>query len=85
MKTIAQQIADQFNNDGQVWNNGNNDLYDVCEQRMAYKDQNWEREATRYTFNDGSAIIFSGPAWDLAIPNSDDSCFCFAGDVCRCN
>ena len=33
----------------------------------------------RLNFDDGSAIVVSGDAWDLAVAGSDDADFCWAG------
>jgi hypothetical protein len=34
----------------------------------------------RLTYPDGSAIVVSGDAWDLAVEGSDDMDFCWAGN-----
>ena len=75
--TIAQSIAAKFDNDGTVWETESADLYTECESHCHHPDQCWESESTRYTFDDGSSITMSGPAWDFGRPD----CFHFAGDA----
>ena len=77
MKTIAQLISDQFGNDGQRWiDDAGIELAVVCEQAGGEADQNWDRELTRYTFQDGSAITIESGGWDLGYAE----CFCRVGE-----
>lgn len=48
MTTIAQQIADNFNNFADATNE--------AERLASEKDQDWEKETTVFTFEDGSAL-----------------------------
>lgn len=84
-KTVAQQIADDFDNDGMRFTSDAGEfLFDVLESRCSDKDRNWEREATRFNFDDGSSIVVSGLAWDLG---TDRGCHCWegAGHTAECD
>jgi len=71
--TIAQQIADALDNDGQQWRTRPTDdsepktFDELVEQHGAYI-QPW-RDKCRFTFDDGSIITVAGDAWDLGLPD----------------
>ena len=79
--TIAQQISAALGNDGMQWTTRPTDGTDP----QTLDDLAWShrprlvidigRDATRYTFPDGSIISCVGGAWDYGFPG----CFCWAG------
>lgn len=72
--TTAQQIAAQFNNDGQCWTNcANESLGDVADRHA--HDKTGHGSAIKYIFTDGSILIDDGDAWDFGIEGAD--CFCW--------
>jgi hypothetical protein len=79
--SIAQQIAQALDNDGQQWRTRPTDdseprtFDDLIEQHGAYI-QPW-RDKCRFTFDDGSIITVAGDAWDLGFAD----CYCWAGAV----
>jgi hypothetical protein len=75
MQTTADKIANEFNNDGQVFDGPNGSFDSVCEGEASEVDQNWGRETTRYTFKDGSVLTASGGGWDFGYPD----CHCWRG------
>lgn len=74
--TTAEKIAEMFANDGQVFElaDGRN-LDTVC------ADLEGSRHArdggTCWSFDDGSVIVAGTHAWDLGIPGSGDTCYCW--------
>ena len=65
--TIAEMIALQFNNDGMRFIDDNG-LYigHVCTEHKEWKCLEVSYNGLeRYEFRDGSAIVFSGPVWDI--------------------
>jgi len=77
-KTIAQEIAEQFNMDGQCWTNEDGiELVDLLKARTSYGDRDDDEsgETCRYTFSDGSTIIANSAWWDLGFKD----CFCPLG------
>lgn len=79
MKTTAEKISDRFI-DGQVFTNAaGEELDDVCEAeggRLEYRDGYRTGDVMRYAFNDESAILIAGDAWDLGYPG----CYCWQGE-----
>jgi len=79
--SVAQQIAQALDNDGQQWRTRPTDdseprtFDDLIEQHGAYI-QPW-RDKCRFTFDDGSIITVAGDAWDLGFAD----CYCWAGAV----
>ena len=72
----ASLVAALFGDDGQVFRANGLEWHLVCESVEGVDiDQNWEREATRYTFTDGSVLVNYGLCWDFGHPN----CFCSHG------
>jgi hypothetical protein len=76
--TTAQQIAEQFGNDGQKWaDERGNGLEVVCADHGATAE--WQHGdlcgSVRYTFPDGSIITVAGDGWDLGYAG----CFCWQG------
>lgn len=53
MTKIAQQIAQEYAN-------RTADVFDVAEDKAIAKDQVWEAELTKYTFDDNSVLAVSG-------------------------
>lgn len=80
--TIAEQISEQFNNDGLCFQNNDKDLSDILEKHCIDKMQSWSRGATRFEFSDGSAIVVAGECWDLGFYNTECTCFKHEG---HCN
>jgi len=73
--TIAETIAKRFrDNHWCCTDAAGHQLADVCSEYAA-PDQDWELEATRWTFEDLSVITASGPEWDFGYPD----CFCMRG------
>ena len=63
---IAQQIAAQFNNDGQRFTDSQqNQLEVVCLERCEFQARQESTETDRYEFSNGSAIFVAGPCWDI--------------------
>jgi len=81
-QTIAQQISRLFGDDGQRFEaDDGRDIGDVCEEKSARTDR--ERRgyagcATRYEFEDGSAIVTRDGGWDIGIPHCA-ACYCWEG------
>lgn len=68
MKTIAEKIATQFENDGLNFHDAEDrHLDDVCEAlaRREWRDGYNTGDTYRYAFEDGSAIVVAGDAWDI--------------------
>ena len=84
--TIAQQIADALNNDGQQFKTRPTDdsepltFRDLVEQHggssIDWRDGWQTGDVRRHTFGDGSCITVAGDAWDIGF----DGCFCWQGD-----
>jgi hypothetical protein len=81
--TIAQQIANSLDNDGQQFRTRPTDgsegvtFTDLVEQYGAYIEP-W-RDKCRFTFDDRSIITVAGDAWDLGYPD----CYCWADAVAQ--
>jgi len=61
--TIADQIADRFNNDGQNFLDGNdNDITEVLDRAAVGVDTH--RDSTIYTLRDFSVIVVNESCWD---------------------
>lgn len=83
--TIAQQIANALDNDGQRFRTRQTDdaepvTFDelIAQHGSASIDwrDGWRTGDTyRLTFSDGSTITVAGSAWDLGFPD----CFCWQG------
>ena len=85
MKSQAELIAERFEV-GTSWvSDTNEQLIDTLEAESTDKDQDWERELTKYQFEDGSSVVLSVGAWDIG-PTNVDGCFCWpaANETCRC-
>ena len=72
----AHEVGARYGDDGQrfedadgVW------ISDACETSGVQVDQNWGREMTRYTFDDGSVITVAGGGWDYGYAD----CWCWDG------
>jgi hypothetical protein len=84
-KNMAEKIAAQFDNYGQVFKKNGVRITDICES--AAKTEEWEHGHrtgdAKYIFPDGSIIIISGDCWDYGYQN----CFCMRasghGDNCN--
>ncbi len=76
-KTMAEQVAEMFDNDGLCWYEDEKDLGQVCESMGASWRQDGSGKNLKWSFPDGSAIVESGKAWDLGFELDD--CFCWAG------
>ena len=79
-KTTAERIAARYDNDGQRWHavdDGRN-IDSVC-AGAGTATHNDERDATRYDFADGSALVVSGGGWDQPLSAETAGCFCWAG------
>jgi hypothetical protein len=69
-KTQAENVAETFGNDGQVWEGPNGvNLDDWC-QLITGREPEWRDgyrtgDTYRHVFADGSAIVVSGDAWDV--------------------
>lgn len=64
--TIAEIIASEFGDDGQIWTNPDGEtLKAVCQRKAPYEEEVTEKELTRYVFNDGSAIVMGVDGWDV--------------------
>ena len=77
--TIAEQIAERYNNDGMNWEDENDiDLTDLCEEMSIYvkKDVLWNSDQDKglfnrvYYFSDDSYIAMTENTWD--IPNESN-------------
>ena len=85
--TIAEQIAERYNNDGMNWEDENDiDLTDLCEEISIYVEKDvpyirqggWQGIFNRvYYFSDDSYIAMTENTWD--IPNENDE----THDRCR--
>lgn len=76
--TTADTISARFGDDGQKFTNAAGErLSYVCDEVAVDVHRNDERDATRYQFADGSAIIIAGDGWDLGIAGA--TCHCWAG------
>lgn len=77
--TQAQQIADLFSNDGQVWaTDTGRSLDSVCIDFggvKVYGKEGRDWDFYKYNFADGSAIRIAGGCWDIGY----SGCFCWAG------
>lgn len=75
--TTAQQISEQFHNDGQCWENDDTHIDAACATAGGTRD--WEygygTDSYRWTFRDGSCLTMHGDAWDYGYPE----CFCWQG------
>lgn len=72
----AQQIADRFGTDGQVWETADGqNLDDACE--AAHGVKSWKHgygtDTYKYEFADGSVIMIAGAAWDFGYQD----CWCW--------
>jgi hypothetical protein len=84
--SIAQQIADLLDNDGQQLRTRPTDdsesmtFSELVKQHggALIDGQPWH-DQRRYTFDDGSIITVAGSAWDLGYPD----CFCWADAVAQ--
>lgn len=89
MTTIAEQVAERMGGDGTTFyvepqgdepadpgarEEGQASLDTIARHRGASVDREPGR-GTRYAFPDGSAIVDSGPGWDVAFPR----CWCWQG------
>lgn len=75
--TIAEVIAKQFENDGNVYEDKNGaTLDDVCEAKCVNSNSD-SGDLTRYEFTDQSAIVTTGGPWDIGYPGSNRPCFCW--------
>lgn len=69
MATIAEQIAERFNNDGQQWLDADGEHIEaVCADEGTYEV---EGETVRCEFDDGSAIVITGGGWDIGFGADD--------------
>lgn len=84
--TTAQTIANLLNNDGQQFETSDGTPVDtLCDAHCPNPEQDWERGATRWNFDDGSSIIIAGEAWDFGIADSECCCFDGAGHSEQCS
>lgn len=51
-------------------------IEDALEDAGATRDYSQERDAIRYSFDDGSSIVVAGGSWDLGHPSG---CHCWEG------
>ena len=73
----AETIAALFDNDGMCFETPDGlCLGDVCADRADRIERDGSSE--RYTFVDGSSIVFAEAAWDVGFNDTPD-CFCWAG------
>lgn len=80
--TIAEQIATQFKDDGQLWEiedqEGNTlKFMDVCKSKAVKKNSKTSEYGSPYhkfIFEDGSSIVTFFEFWDLGI-NDDENSF----------
>lgn len=66
--TQAEQIAEQFDNDGLNWHDSEGrHLDEVCEAtaKCEWREGYRTGDTYRYVFADGSAIVVAGDAWDI--------------------
>lgn len=69
MATIAEQIAERFNNNGQQWVDADGEhIETACNDEGQYEAQG---ETARYEFFDGSAIVITGGGWDIGFDAAD--------------
>lgn len=78
--SVATDIAEQFDNDGQRFESFAGDFETVCDARAAGTLTNGD--ATIYRFEDGSALLVHGDVWDFVADDCD--AFCGAEQGCRC-
>ena len=65
--TIAEQIASQYDDDGQIFADfDGTEIEDVCRKKSTLVDEDGDHQ--RFTFSDGSILTISGAAWDLGFP-----------------
>ena len=80
-QTIAEQIARQFGDDGQQWIDDNGQGLELVAgataNRTTYKEHGIAGSPIRYEFEDGSAIVTAGDAWDIGVPGHDLECWCW--------
>ena len=78
--TIAEQISQQYNNDGMNWEDENDiDLTDTCEKMCIYVDKNvkWFRDDEQgtfervYYFSDNSYLAMTENTWDITNKNNE--------------
>ena len=68
MNTTAERIAEQFENDGMVFDNRAGESLDRACEAVApkeWRDGYRTGDVYRYGFPDGSAIVVAGDAWDI--------------------
>ncbi len=76
--TIAEKIAAQFENDGQVLKSQAGDrIRDICRDKAHGIWKNPDSDSIRYEFADESAIVLAGDAWDIGIPGQEFYCTCW--------
>ena len=81
MKTVAQKISEQFNEDGQCFTGKNGrDLSEVCKEEAIYLNAHGTDE--RYEFSDRSTIIIGGGTWDFGVEGCDGYCWQSVGCDC---
>lgn len=78
-RTIAETIAAALNDDGQNWRTSDgqtmDDLIDLHDGVLTWRDGWRTGDTVRANFSDGSCITMAGEAWDVGFP----TCFCWAG------
>ena len=81
--TKAQQIAEHFGNDGSNYDDvSGNTLDEICRDRGATVSKH--HGTVVYEFEDGSAIVDEGCAWDIRAEGCDNHCWDGGGEGCHC-
>ena len=76
--TVAQQIAGQFNDDGQCFELADGrTIHDVCREACRWPERSDVRGETRHVFSDGSVLIVGVNCWDLGLAAD---CWCWEGE-----
>lgn len=72
--SIAEQIAEQFDNDGMNFDlDDGRTLQDVCKTNaaQAYGYQHHVSGAERFVFSDGTSIVVLGDGWDIGFTEAE--------------
>ena len=77
MTTQAENIAALFGNDGQVFENDEGQrIEETCEGHQPVRvDQDWDHEATRWVFDDGSWLAIVGGCWFTEDDADGENCY----------
>lgn len=75
-KTIAQQIANSFDNNGQRFTKNGVELIDILKEKCAQKITSACGEFNKYVFADASSILVFCDCWDIGNNTGDSSFAC---------